>query len=96
MSPESEGSLRASLQPLIRDDLMKTWRDGMQTGLQMAHKMAAAIRTEAATRADDPDCPDEVRVGLQAQIAALGGLMSGISHAAEEVVKPEPYAGESS
>ena len=81
----TEQELRESLSPMIRDELMRTWREGMQAGLKMAHNMAEAVRDEAARRVGDAsnDCE---RAELEAQIAALGGLMSGLLDTADRAV----------
>ena len=86
MSTEQE--LRDSLQPMIRDELMKSWREGVSVGLKMAHKMADAVRDEVIRCGDG--CSGEEGVGGGAQIAVLSGLMSGLLAAADEALIPPP------
>jgi hypothetical protein len=74
-----EQALRETLQPMLRDELMRSWRDGVSHGLKMAHNMAEAVRTEAARLSDGSP-------GWEAQAAVLGGLMAGMLSAAEEWV----------
>jgi hypothetical protein len=80
--------LRESLQPMIRDELMRSWREGMQAGLKSAHDMAEAVRNEAAAHCTNAvtDCG---RAECEAQIAVLSGLMSAFLAAAKQIGDPD-------
>lgn len=79
-----ERGFRETFQPMMREELMRAWREGMRDGLNMAHKMAGAVRDEVYKRRCYEDCPEEQREALDAQIVVLSGLMAGILNAAEE------------
>lgn len=82
----TEQELREFMEPLMRDELMRSWREGVQVGLKMAHSMAEAVRNEVARRVD-PAHNDCERAEFEAQITVLRGLMEAFLTAADDVVK---------
>lgn len=81
----TEQELREMLQPMFRDELMRTWHEGVRDGLKMALKMAKAVRNECARRTSS----DRERIALEAQIVVLDGLMNGFLEAGKEAVNQE-------
>jgi hypothetical protein len=83
-----EAAMKEALQPLIRDQMMRTWREGMRDGLLMAGDMAAAVRAELVHLKESAK-GEEGRQFCDGQMAVLDGLMSGISAAAEAMTAEE-------
>lgn len=80
-----EDGLRDSIGPLIRDELLTTWREGMRDGLQMAHKMAIAVERETKQQFDEAEDESE-RAALAAQGAALRGLAAALMSASHDAL----------
>lgn len=69
------------LSSVLSDALLKTWREGVQDGFRMAHRMIEAVQAECVRRAGNVEAGSMIAVNID----VLDGLMAGLTDSVDYV-----------
>lgn len=92
----AEPTIHDAVSSIIRNELLRSWHEGMRDGLKMAHLMVQSLCDEAERRCAAANAGSEHRRGLEAQIAVLSGLTSSLATAAAESAESADNIGAAS
>ena len=78
------GGLKESIQDILKPQLLRTWKEGMRDGLQLAATMVRAVGDECARRLESEELTDIQREALAGQKDVCDGLAEGMVQSAGE------------